>query len=665
MKRAITLFICFLVFFTAKSNTIGKIGQNIERKKKVSITTGRLLDKSNQTITLPVIIGKHIESDDFELNATTSSGLPLIYLSNTPEIVEVYQDTDNKWKASVKGVGTAELVVFQEGNDNYNEARDTIRFPVTFEEQPIHSLWSTGNTTQYFHQTLGRFSFGDVLPQIDPDLPGIYAVEIEVIAQGYWPGRSGFVYGMASYPLINMGFHELGRYAEEWAYRGRNGNLFFGDRETIFGGKIVSTIGDRIILQYDTKNTSLFFYVKKKDETEYTLMGGQAAFTNIAPGEGRKLRFVVAGICQFECGVKIISSSIPKKVQQIAFAPIAAKTYGDADFDVGATASSDLAISYSSNNAAVATIVDGKIHITGAGTATITANQNGNPEYATAQEVTQQLTVNKAAQTITFPTLAAKTINDTDFELLATASSNLPLNYESSDNNVAEVYQDATDDDKWKVKINGEGETTITAKQTGNNNYEAATDAVQQLSVINGTLPVSLVSFTANAENDVAKLAWQTSSESNNKEYIIGRSADGILFTELNRLAAKGDSNIENHYTLLDRFPANGTNYYKLEQVDNDGKQKELGIRTINFGLPTSDIRLYANPTSRELNITFEAAKYHTLSLTDLSGKSLQKVRIRPNEVALQISLETYPLGVYLLTLSGNKSTETRKVVKK
>lgn len=87
--------------------------------------------------------------------------------------------------------------------------------------------------------------------------------------------------------------------------------------------------------------------------------------------------------------------------QLINFGTLASKKYGDADFAPGATASSNLAVSYSSSNTNVATIVDGLIHIVGAGSCTINANQAGdNNLYNAAPQVSQTLTVNKA--TLTF-----------------------------------------------------------------------------------------------------------------------------------------------------------------------------------------------------------------------------------------------------------------------
>lgn len=86
--------------------------------------------------------------------------------------------------------------------------------------------------------------------------------------------------------------------------------------------------------------------------------------------------------------------------QSITFNALAAITYGAADFDAGAQASSGLAVTYVSSNTNVATIVNGKIHITGAGTTTITASQGGSTAWLPAVDVSQPLTVNKAALTI-------------------------------------------------------------------------------------------------------------------------------------------------------------------------------------------------------------------------------------------------------------------------
>ena len=88
--------------------------------------------------------------------------------------------------------------------------------------------------------------------------------------------------------------------------------------------------------------------------------------------------------------------TVSKASQTITFPTLPSKTVGDTDFSPGATASSGLTVSYTSSNTAVATIVNSKIHIVTAGTATITASQSGNTNYNAATSVSRTLTVTAA-----------------------------------------------------------------------------------------------------------------------------------------------------------------------------------------------------------------------------------------------------------------------------
>ena len=114
--------------------------------------------------------------------------------------------------------------------------------------------------------------------------------------------------------------------------------------------------------------------------------------------------------------------------------------------------------------------------VVGAGSATITASQAGSANYDAATDASQTLTAGKAAQTITFGAIAAKTYGDAPFALDAAASSGLAVSYVSSNTAVATVSANT-------VTIVGAGTATITASQAGSANYDAATDASQTLTV--------------------------------------------------------------------------------------------------------------------------------------------------------------------------------------
>ncbi len=97
-------------------------------------------------------------------------------------------------------------------------------------------------------------------------------------------------------------------------------------------------------------------------------------------------------------GFVLLSSSTPQTITFSLASPI---SYGVSPINLGATATSDLPVSYSSSNTSVATVSGNTLTIVGAGSVVITANQAGNTTYAAANAVTQTLIVNPIALTVT------------------------------------------------------------------------------------------------------------------------------------------------------------------------------------------------------------------------------------------------------------------------
>jgi probable HAF family extracellular repeat protein len=95
--------------------------------------------------------------------------------------------------------------------------------------------------------------------------------------------------------------------------------------------------------------------------------------------------------------------SAPSGSQTITFGSLANKTYGDTDFGVSATASSGLTVSFGANGNC--SIVGTTVHITGAGSCTITASQAGNSSYAAAVDVPRGFTIAKATAMLTLVNL--------------------------------------------------------------------------------------------------------------------------------------------------------------------------------------------------------------------------------------------------------------------
>jgi hypothetical protein len=144
-----------------------------------------------------------------------------------------------------------------------------------------------------------------------------------------------------------------------------------------------------------------------------------------------------------------------------------------------ATASSGLSVAYSSTTTGVCTISGTTVTMIAAGTCTIAANQAGNSTYPAAAQVTQNITIGQNSQTITFGSQAAQTYNPgATFSLnpQATASSGLAVTYASTTTGVCTLSGTI-------VAIVSAGTCMITADQSGNSNYTAATQVAQNITI--------------------------------------------------------------------------------------------------------------------------------------------------------------------------------------
>ncbi len=177
-------------------------------------------------------------------------------------------------------------------------------------------------------------------------------------------------------------------------------------------------------------------------------------------------------------GTKTGSLVIAKASQTINFPALPSNLkYGDDDYPLGATATSELPVIYTSSNLKVATITpDGKLHIVGAGKSNITAKQVGDANWKTATPVAKALIIGKKNQTIDFPEFGNHSKGEPDFFPGATTDSSLTITYTSGNCSVATIV-------KGKIHIVGKGLTIITAKQTGNTNWNVASQVMQTLSV--------------------------------------------------------------------------------------------------------------------------------------------------------------------------------------
>jgi hypothetical protein len=118
------------------------------------------------------------------------------------------------------------------------------------------------------------------------------------------------------------------------------------------------------------------------------------------------------------------------------------------------------------------------------------------------------------------------------------------------------------------------------AGSTTNNCY-----GYDEFSVAAGPLPVELLYFNARKEDETVFLKWATAAERNNRGFEVERSADGVHWTSLVWMPSlSSNTTRQQEYALLDEHPLRGLNYYRLRQIDRNGKTIVYPSVSVNMG---------------------------------------------------------------------------------
>ena len=170
-----------------------------------------------------------------------------------------------------------------------------------------------------------------------------------------------------------------------------------------------------------------------------------------------------------------------------------------------------------------------------------------------------------------------------------------------------------------------------------------------------GALPVSLASFTAKIQDAKSRLDWYTLSETNNSGFEIERSRNAEEFERIGFVSAKGNGTTSQRYSFTDHSPYSGINYYRLKQIDADGKFTYSEVKAVSLGFSGPSVWVYPNPVSSVLNIR-HAGKKGVIQIVDAAGRlRMKSAASSSGESALNVS--DLPSGVYFYRLGAESGT--------
>ncbi len=139
---------------------------------------------------------------------------------------------------------------------------------------------------------------------------------------------------------------------------------------------------------------------------------------------------------------------------------------------------------------------------------------------------------------------------------------------------------------------------TTAGSVTSNNVTSFSPFTFGSLSSALNPLPVELLSFTANANNDQIELDWATASELNNDFFTIERSIDAETFEKVVILKGNGTTSDRHEYHATDKDPIIGRSYYRLKQTDFDGTVTYSDLVRVEYEGPAfATLRAFPNPS--------------------------------------------------------------------
>ncbi len=188
-----------------------------------------------------------------------------------------------------------------------------------------------------------------------------------------------------------------------------------------------------------------------------------------------------------------------------------------------------------------------------------------------------------------------------------------------------------------------------------------------------GVIPVEFSAFNVELENQNAKIVWKTSTETNNRGFYIQRKTTD-KWENLDFIQGYGTTSEEHNYNYIDNLENlnyQGQIYYRLAQVDLDGKINYSHVENITYSFQPLNYELdqnYPNPFNPVTSIKYLIPEGNQVKLIvyDLLGNEV-KTLVDEYEPAGTYSVKfngaNLTSGIYIYRLKAGNFVATRRMV--
>lgn len=174
-------------------------------------------------------------------------------------------------------------------------------------------------------------------------------------------------------------------------------------------------------------------------------------------------------------------------------------------------------------------------------------------------------------------------------------------------------------------------------------------------------LPLNFLSFSAKIKNTLVLLNWQTANETNSDKFIVQKSDDGAIFKEVGVVVSM--NGVMNDYSFTDEIKnsENRVLYYRLQQVDKDGKFTYSNILKVKVSNATK-AKIFPNPVMSKTTIQIESQYKDPIKIIILSsdGKLIltKTLNLLPGNNLIPLNTQRLTTGIYTVIITGQNTNE-------
>lgn len=171
----------------------------------------------------------------------------------------------------------------------------------------------------------------------------------------------------------------------------------------------------------------------------------------------------------------------------------------------------------------------------------------------------------------------------------------------------------------------------------------------QVIVCVTAVLPVELLSFSSKISAGHIIIEWKTSNELNNRGFEVQKSDNSIDWDTYEFVDGKGTSFDLNKYESIDRSPFNGSNYYRLKQIDYDGNFEYSKVISLVFD-KREEIISFPNPISDQFILAGHVSDEVNINIYNSTGQIVfQKIQLMDGDEVIDVS--KLAVGNYFLNI--------------